>query len=157
MTTIEFNPDDSLSEFIISFEASLDIRLWNKLVEEETAELLDAMREDDKLNGLKEMVDVVYVVSGAGLVQPEDLDRVVGKQEWKRFETSMAEAVMAFNAAQDKWHFSAEVLSEAFHRVHASNMSKLGGDGKPIRREDGKILKGPNYKTPDLTDLVFVD
>ena len=32
-------------------------------------------------------------------------------------------------------------------------MSKLGEDGKPIRREDGKVLKGPNYKEPDLTDL----
>ena len=35
----------------------------------------------------------------------------------------------------------------AFNRVHASNMSKLDDDGKPIYREDGKVLKGPNYKT----------
>jgi hypothetical protein len=33
-------------------------------------------------------------------------------------------------------------------------MSKLGDDGKPILREDGKIMKGPNYKEPDLTDLM---
>lgn len=45
-------------------------------------------------------------------------------------------------------------LTEAFIRVHDSNMSKLGEDGKPIRREDGKILKGPNYFTPTLIDLV---
>lgn len=45
-------------------------------------------------------------------------------------------------------------LEEAFIRVHKSNMSKLGEDGQPIRREDGKILKGPNYKEPDLMDLV---
>jgi len=43
---------------------------------------------------------------------------------------------------------------EAFKRVHESNMSKLGEDGKPIYREDGKVLKGPNYKEPDLGDLV---
>lgn len=43
---------------------------------------------------------------------------------------------------------------EAFIRVHESNMSKLGTDGKPIRRDDGKVLKGPNYKEPDLSDLV---
>ena len=43
---------------------------------------------------------------------------------------------------------------EAFRRVHESNMSKLGKNGKPIRREDGKVLKGDNYKEPDLRDLV---
>ena len=45
-------------------------------------------------------------------------------------------------------------LDEAMDRVHQSNMSKLGEDGKPIRREDGKVLKGPNYTPPNLTDLV---
>ena len=45
-------------------------------------------------------------------------------------------------------------LDEALDRVHKSNMSKLGEDGKPIYREDGKVLKGPNYKPPTLTDLV---
>ena len=44
-------------------------------------------------------------------------------------------------------------LDEAMNRVHESNMSKLGEDGKPIYREDGKVLKGPNYKPPDLSDL----
>ena len=45
-------------------------------------------------------------------------------------------------------------LDEAMNRVHESNMSKLGEDGKPIYRDDGKVLKGPNYKPPDLSDLV---
>ena len=44
-------------------------------------------------------------------------------------------------------------LDEALHRVHESNMSKLDEDGKPIYREDGKVLKGPNYKPPNLEDL----
>ena len=44
-------------------------------------------------------------------------------------------------------------LDEALDRVHESNMSKLDEDGKPIYREDGKVLKGPNYKPPDLSDL----
>ena len=45
-------------------------------------------------------------------------------------------------------------LEEALHRVHKSNMSKLGIDGKPIRRADGKVLKGPNYQPPNLRDLI---
>jgi predicted HAD superfamily Cof-like phosphohydrolase len=45
-------------------------------------------------------------------------------------------------------------LEQALRRVHQSNMSKLGEDGKPVRRADGKVLKGPNYEPPTLTDLV---
>ena len=45
-------------------------------------------------------------------------------------------------------------LDEALHRVHESNMSKLDEDGKPIYRDDGKVLKGPNYAPPNLDDLV---
>ena len=45
-------------------------------------------------------------------------------------------------------------LEEALHRVHKSNMSKLGLDGKPIRRADGKVLKGPDYREPDLEKFV---
>ena len=38
--------------------------------------------------------------------------------------------------------------------VHRSNMSKLGADGNPIYREDGKILKGPSYSEPDLLKVL---
>ena len=44
-------------------------------------------------------------------------------------------------------------LDEALDRVHKSNLSKLDDDGNPIYREDGKVLKGPNYKPPNLEDL----
>ena len=53
-------------------------------------------------------------------------------------------------AASQEWD-----LDEALHRVHDSNMSKLGNDGKPIYRPDGKVLKGPNYKPPYLDDLII--
>jgi predicted HAD superfamily Cof-like phosphohydrolase len=42
---------------------------------------------------------------------------------------------------------------EVYDRVHESNMSKLGEDGKPVRREDGKVMKGPRYHPPHLGDL----
>tara|TARA_Y100001980_G_C14401526_1_gene197653 strand:+ start:172 stop:543 length:372 start_codon:yes stop_codon:yes gene_type:complete len=41
-------------------------------------------------------------------------------------------------------------LDKCFDEVQASNMSKLGEDGKPIYNEDGKVMKGPNYFRPDL-------
>ena len=45
-------------------------------------------------------------------------------------------------------------LDEAGRRVHASNMSKLDETGKPVLRDEGKVLKGDQYKEPDLSDLV---
>jgi len=48
-----------------------------------------------------------------------------------------------------------DVKQAAFEEVHCSNMSKLGEDGKPIRRpEDGKVMKGPNYFKPDMTQFI---
>ena len=45
-------------------------------------------------------------------------------------------------------------LDECFQEVHSSNMSKLGPNGKPIHREDGKVLKGPGYFEPDLEGIL---
>ena len=52
-------------------------------------------------------------------------------------------------AASQEWD-----LDEAMKRVHKSNMSKLDEYGKPIYRADGKVLKGPMYQPPNLSDLV---
>ena len=46
-------------------------------------------------------------------------------------------------------------LDDCFAEVHRSNMSKLGEDGKPIYREDGKVLKGPNFSEPALTSGLY--
>lgn len=45
-------------------------------------------------------------------------------------------------------------IDDVYREVHKSNMSKLGEDGKPIYREDGKVLKGPNYKAPDIESII---
>lgn len=45
-------------------------------------------------------------------------------------------------------------LDKCFKEVHRSNMSKLGPDGKPIYRDDGKVLKGPKYKEPNLEKFI---
>jgi len=46
-------------------------------------------------------------------------------------------------------------LDRCFAEVQRSNMSKLGADGKPIYREDGKVLKGPNYSEPNLYEILY--
>lgn len=48
-------------------------------------------------------------------------------------------------------------IDECFKEVQRSNMSKLGEDGKPIYREDGKVMKGPNYSVPNLKNVLQTD
>ncbi len=47
-------------------------------------------------------------------------------------------------------------IEQVFEEIQRSNMSKLGADGKPIYREDGKVLKGPNYFKPNIEDILEV-
>jgi predicted HAD superfamily Cof-like phosphohydrolase len=49
----------------------------------------------------------------------------------------------------------ADKLPALFTEVHESNMSKLGENGKPVFREDGKVAKGPNYRKPNLKSIVY--
>lgn len=46
-------------------------------------------------------------------------------------------------------------LDAVLEEVHRSNMSKLGEDGQPILRPDGKVLKGPNYSPPDIATVLL--
>ena len=45
-------------------------------------------------------------------------------------------------------------IEEVFDEIQRSNMSKLGADGKPIYREDGKVMKGPNYFKPNFEEIL---
>jgi predicted HAD superfamily Cof-like phosphohydrolase len=45
-------------------------------------------------------------------------------------------------------------IEDVFNEIQRSNMSKLGADGLPIYREDGKVLKGPNYFKPNIKEIL---
>ena len=102
-------------------------KLWDMqcdLIEEESAEFLEA-------------ADQVFA-------DPENNTR---RQELLKELSDLVFVCYQFAAA-----FNLD-LDEALRRVFESNMSKLDEHGKPIYREDGKVLKGPNYSPPDLTHL----
>ena len=54
-------------------------------------------------------------------------------------------------------HGFQDKMEAIFDEIQRSNMSKLGADGKPIYRADGKVLKGPNYFKPDLAKILASD
>jgi predicted HAD superfamily Cof-like phosphohydrolase len=51
-------------------------------------------------------------------------------------------------------HGMQDKIETVFEEIQRSNMSKLGDDGQPIYREDGKVLKGPNYFKPNIKDIL---
>lgn len=84
----------------------------------------------------------------------EEYEEFIYACDYEGYEQELKELAdlvyVAFQYAENmEWD-----LEEALDRVHKSNMSKLGLDGKPIRRADGKVLKGPKYQPPNLTNLV---
>jgi predicted HAD superfamily Cof-like phosphohydrolase len=51
-------------------------------------------------------------------------------------------------------HGMQHIIEEVFEEIQRSNMSKLGADGQPIYREDGKVLKGPDYFKPNIKKIL---
>jgi predicted HAD superfamily Cof-like phosphohydrolase len=152
---VVLNEQQLVAQFIKAFKGSLDLRLWVNLMKEELAEYNAAFKTNDREEMLKEIADVLYVKTGFLLVLGggvgEDIISREEEQEWMNILDETHKAYLQAEAI-----FSTATIWEAFKRVHTSNMSKLGDDGKPVLREDGKILKGPNYKKPYLTDLLEV-
>lgn len=91
----------------------------------------------------------------------EELDEMDEALQMKNFNDVR---VALFDAGLDQLYFvygtmiglgfTPEQIMAGFAEVHASNMSKLDTNGKPIFREDGKVLKGPNYFKPDLGKFI---
>lgn len=126
----------AVSEFYQTAGVTQDRDTAYRLIFEESKEVAAALT-----NLLKEIADLEYVYIGAGIQGYLDEDMPVEvEQEFLR-HGHLANLIPL------------ELLDEVFKRVHASNMSKFV-DGKPLLREDGKILKGPNYQKPDLSDLI---
>tara|TARA_R110000824_G_scaffold145658_4_gene314121 strand:+ start:4572 stop:4991 length:420 start_codon:yes stop_codon:yes gene_type:complete len=78
----------------------------------------------------------------------------ISKEQWADLLKELCDlqyvlsgTVVSFNALNGSFN-------PAFNRVHNSNMSKLNDEGKPIFNKDGKVTKGPNYKKPNLEDLI---
>jgi len=143
-------PHEKVAAFIVAFRGSLDPRLWVKLIDEELEEYM--AEKFGTVEHLKELCDLLYVSTGLSLTVPEHVGMLMRDDER---ETTMKQQGQVSRALESGLEYYGEdVFMEAFARVHDSNMSKLDSNGNPILREDGKVMKGPNYKKPDLTDLL---
>lgn len=142
-------PHEKVAEFIVAFNGSLDPRLWVKLIDEELKEY--QAESFSTPEHLKELCDLLYVSTGLALTAQDHIGMLL--RDGERDAVLKQQATVSRTLDSGLEHYGEEVFMEAFARVHNSNMSKLDSNGNPILREDGKVMKGPNYKKPDLTDL----
>jgi predicted HAD superfamily Cof-like phosphohydrolase len=126
------------AEFIRTYEVEKSVELNLQAVNEELLEFEQALE-----NLLKEGVDVLYSSFVLEQCRPKP-----GQVD--------SDTIVQIRRAADILYrmFGQARYEEAYARVHASNMSKLGADGRPVRKPNGCVAKGPNYVPPTLHDLV---
>ena len=117
---------------------------------EEVMEMVAVMSGDDEYSSqLIDRLHTALTVVSLGLkhgtikfhVKPDDRNE---------FLDSLADQIVT---SVGVGHCAKMNIVEAVRRVNSSNWSKYDTDGKPIFNEQGKIMKGPNYKAPDLEGL----
>lgn len=95
-----------------------------------------------------EVVDLRYELIAEEL---EEFSRAVAKNDLTGVADALTDLLYVVYGAGHAFGID---LDLTFNIVHDSNMSKLRPDGKPIYRDDGKVMKGPNYVPPDLS-IIF--
>lgn len=145
----------SLADFMRIMGTSRDCTWWARtLITEETKELIQADENEEGMEQIfKEAADVFYVVAGFYNCMPAN-PAIFTNVENEEMQGILHEAWQALAGISTKYRIPMQFFGQAFAVVHTSNLSKLDDDGNPIRREDGKILKGPNYTAPDMSGIV---
>ncbi len=145
--------------------------LYVHLLEEEHEEWVEEYysTEGREFDELKELADMLYVTAGlyyhlGYTVVPAARYKLPKDDTWDMAISKLTEQVslgkkdkrLLLNLMYSIYAYADAMeydIDEAYRRVHISNMSKLGDNGKPVCRDDGKVMKGPNYKPPYLEDL----
>lgn len=131
-------------------------KLRQNIFDEELKEWVDVnfstQFSTDKIIGeLDAVVDMFYVAIGNLIENSRNEAHAIFKIRL----CSQAELLIA-DTYRKRSGFSSELVMRAFEEVHASNMSKRLENEKIIRREDGKILKGPHYFPPNLAKILKI-
>lgn len=146
-----------------------------RLIAEECRELGEALLTGDPLKVARELADLAYVALGTAVTfgiehrsccrgtQVNTVDVLwteCSRLAGPLISGNLEPLKRRIPRVMDRLYGAATVegidLDVAITAVHVANMSKLGPDGKPIMRNDGKVLKGPNFRAPDLR-IALVD
>ena len=117
---------------------------------EEAMEMVAVMTGvDEYSNQLLDRLHTALTVVSLGL-KHGTIKFQVNLENREEFLDSLADQIVT---AVGVGHCAKMNIVEAVRRVNSSNFSKYNDDGQPIFNEQGKIIKGPNYKAPDLEGL----
>lgn len=116
---------------------------------EETEELIEAISKKDKVKILDAIIDMIYVRIGTLLEYHKGLPITVYFMVGSDMELINCGEYFAKHFGNNS-----KLLKDAFDEVHRSNLSKLDENGKPIFREDGKIMKSDLFSEPDLKSIL---
>lgn len=163
------------NEYVPVPEAIANLR--HKLIKEEYLEVVEAIELNDKVNLVKELCDLLYVVHGYYVTFGLRMT-INGISDSKSYNfnecdinTILSDINLAYNNLINN-NYSMETLNEllivtyrslsklgvdandVFGEVHNSNMSKLDKDGKVLYREDGKVMKSDQYFAADVSKFI---
>ena len=131
------NREDIIQEFHSKFEHPIDAPWTVKLLELR----MNLIREESN-EVIEEFVNMIM-----------DLERGISISEVRKHNLLKELCDLQYVLSGAAVSLGLDIQT-ALNRVHHSNMSKLGEDGKPVYRDDGKVVKGPNYRPPNLMDLI---
>ena len=129
-------------EFHRAFGHPVQLHPWKGTVEE-AVQL--------RLNLISEEFEELLAGFGYKLSEPLKAIKVKETIDWAEVADALGDLEYVIHGTAICFGLPSQ---EVFDEIHRSNMSKLGEDGKPILREDGKILKGPNYSPPDIKSIL---
>lgn len=153
---------------VATFPTADELTLRETLFAEELREYHDAVGAEDLVEIADALADMAYVLSGtahtfgveisSAAYHEADLDtgfcryrRAVADADIAAVHDTMGALMSSIEAAARTWQVPLDaVLAE----VHRSNMSKLGPDGRPVLRADGKVQKGPQFFAPDIAAVL---
>ena len=142
-----------------------------RLLKEELDEYIDAYEADDIVGMADALGDMVVIVTGTTLVFGLNLEHLVRSYKtvnnWaltdavysateslttlEEFGRTLAAVMVLTCEEADRRGIP---LRPVLYEIHASNMTKFGDDGTVLLREDGKVLKGPNFRLPNLAPIL---
>lgn len=126
---------------------------FNHPVADEPTILVDATYEALRLDLILEELTELFEACGYDIAPFQDMKR---PEKWDGTDVvAVADALGDLEYVVNGMALSMGInLPAVVSEIHRSNMTKLGEDGKPIYREDGKVLKGPGYEEPQLMDVL---
>jgi len=131
------------------------IQHWNKVMSKTNFELVGEFMQSfgQEVKEKAEFPDNDTIVLRLELIEEElrELREAIGNADLVEVADALTDILYVTYGAGHAFGIN---LDECFSEVQKSNMSKLDENGQPIYREDGKVLKGPNYFEPDLSKYV---